>query len=151
MKTCFKCDQVKPLSEFYAHSGMLDGHLNKCKECTRNDVRSNRAARLEYYREYDRQRLHTEKREKSTAKYKASDKYRVVQAKKLKKYRKLFPERSLAHSKVRHALRSGKLKRLPCEVCGDEKSQAHHHDYSKPLDVQWLCDFHHREWHRMNG
>ena len=37
-KKCFKCGLILPISAFYAHPKMLDGHLNKCKTCTRKDV-----------------------------------------------------------------------------------------------------------------
>jgi hypothetical protein len=41
MKKCFKCGVEKPLSEYYQHRQMGDGHLNKCKSCTRADVANN--------------------------------------------------------------------------------------------------------------
>ena len=60
MKTCFKCHTEKPLNEFYAHPQMGDGHLNKCKECTRKDTASRVARkRLDLFwlaNESDRQR-----------------------------------------------------------------------------------------------
>ena len=44
-------------------------------------------------------------------------------------------------------LKRGKLTRQPCAECGSEKSQMHHPDYSKPLDVVWLCRRHHSALH----
>jgi hypothetical protein len=56
-----------------------------------------------------------------------------------------------AQLKARGAVRRGKLLRLPCEVCGELKSEAHHDDYTKPLEVRWLCRVHHREHHVRMG
>lgn len=50
-----------------------------------------------------------------------------------------------ARYKVGNAVRDGRLVRLPCEVCGEIKSQAHHVDYRKYFKVQWLCRKHHLE------
>lgn len=52
-----------------------------------------------------------------------------------------------ARNQVFIAIRNKKLKKLPCSICGDMKTQAHHTDYNKPLDVTWLCFKHHREAH----
>lgn len=63
----------------------------------------------------------------------------------------LSGERRKKHN-VRRYTRSyverGKIPKLPCEVCGSEKSEAHHNDYTKPLEVRWLCLKHHREHHK---
>jgi hypothetical protein len=50
-----------------------------------------------------------------------------------------WPGREKARRMVQDAIRSGELVRKACEACGTEKAHAHHDDYSKPLDVRWLC------------
>lgn len=55
-KCCFKCGVEKALTEFYVHPQMGDGRLNKCKACTRADVRENYSKNVDYYRAYDRER-----------------------------------------------------------------------------------------------
>lgn len=47
---------------------------------------------------------------------------------------------------TREAVARGELTVSGCEVCG-AASEAHHHDYSDPLAVTWLCPKHHRERH----
>lgn len=59
------------------------------------------------------------------------------------------PSKIRARKAVQHAVDAGRLTRCPCEVCGSTaRVHAHHDDYSKPLDVMWLCVTHHRERHR---
>jgi hypothetical protein len=53
-KICFKCGVSKPLQEFYKHKEMWDGHVNKCKECNKQDVRDNYRANIEYIKAYDK-------------------------------------------------------------------------------------------------
>lgn len=135
MKVCFKCRTPKPLSEFYRHAAMGDGHLGKCKECTKADATAVRLAKIEHYRAYDRAR--------------ASAPHRRAQASRLQKdYRQQRPERKYAQSALRAAMLAGKVTPLPCLICG-EKAEAHHPDYSSPLDVVWLCSPHHKQTHAM--
>ncbi len=134
MKKCFKCGETKPLADYYKHSQMADGHLNKCKECTKNDSTGHRNNNLEKIRAYDRDRG-----------CRQSLKYR-------QKYKEEKPNASKARYMVGNAVRDKKLFRLPCEVCGTtEKIHGHHDDYLKPLNVRWLCCAHHKQWHRDNG
>jgi len=65
-----------------------------------------------------------------------------------KRWAELPLEKRRAHWTVHNAIRDGRLMKEPCEVCGVEKTDAHHDDYSKPLEVRWLCRKHHGERHR---
>lgn len=58
------------------------------------------------------------------------------------------PIKAACYGIYRYALRRGDLVRGPCAVCGEPKTEGHHTDYTKPLDVVWLCPEHHREEHR---
>jgi len=133
-KRCFKCGNEKPLTEFYRHPQMADGRLGRCKECTKQAVAARAASPdgRERIREYERIRFQFASRKAAVVRYQ-------------KKRRQQDPQKYKARTAVGNALRDGKLIKGPCEICGDPKSQAHHHDYGKPLDVQWLCFKHHRE------
>jgi len=65
-----------------------------------------------------------------------------------KKYSKENKQKIQAKWKAQYAIKTGKLKKQPCEVCGNKKAEKHHEDYSKPLEVKWLCHKHHMEFHR---
>lgn len=63
-------------------------------------------------------------------------------------YRQNHPDRKAAHQAVQTAIRNGTMVRQPC-ACGAGRAHAHHDDYSRPLDVVWLCHRHHMERHAM--
>lgn len=135
MKKCFKCGAEKELYEFYKHPQMLDGHLGKCKECAKKDVRRNYQKNIEHYTEYEKGRAKTPVRRRlSDARCKAD--------------RKKHPERYKARTTLGNALRDGLISKKPCFKCGSERHvHGHHKDYSKPLEVTWLCAKCHHEWH----
>jgi hypothetical protein len=145
-KLCFKCNIVKPLSEFYKHPQMADGRLGKCKECTKKDT-SKREAMLSKVPEWKEKELarHREKSSRARACGKVSS--REICNKGQRAWYQRNKEKKYAHGCVSNALKSGKLTRQPCEVCNEPRVQAHHDDYSKPLDVKWLCVKHHAERH----
>lgn len=64
-------------------------------------------------------------------------------------YKRRNPQRVAAQQAVRRAVRNGSLVIQLCADCGtcSEKRQAHHSDYSKPLEVEWLCVSCHRLRH----
>ena len=87
-------------------------------------------------------------REKERGRYKTNpEHYRKKGAERSARYKIESPEKVIARSKLNHAIESGKIKRQPCEICKSPRSQGHHSDYSKPLEVRWFCALHHAEFH----
>lgn len=125
---------------------MADGHLNKCKDCTKKDS-EDRRAKLEaedlewVLKERERHRNKQAKRRKDG---KATP---LNHAEKNKQQEKNHPEKMWARRELRNAVKRGDIKRKPCFCGKKENVQAHHSDYSKPLDVEWLCIEHHNERH----
>ena len=89
-------------------------------DAVRARARAHRQENIESYRAYDRARGH----------------------------RVYDEEKEAARRKLGKAVIRGTIVRLPCEVCGVPNAEGHHEDYSKPLDVRWLCRTHHMQLHR---
>lgn len=148
MKSCKKCGEIKPLSEFNANRRMADGHLNTCKICASAMVKRYRQENLEKLRIRDRIRYDTDPKIRERIKQREQSippeqKY-ARNSVRGKQFRKQHPDKDKAHRTVNNAIRDGKLERQPCEVCGTTFDvEAHHEDYSKPLNVRWLCTQHH--------
>jgi hypothetical protein len=152
MKICRECNKEKPLSEFYVHKAMLDGHLNKCKDCVKSRVHKHRDENIDKVREYDRSRNNRPERVKARKDYIKTEAGKEAKQRGQLNYRKKYPLKYAAHIVTRNAIRNGKLISVSiCSVCGSsEKVEAHHDDYTKPLDVRWLCEKCHKLWHKSN-
>lgn len=62
-------------------------------------------------------------------------------------------KKTAASQFVRDRVKSGKIKKpTACSKCNSEgKIYGHHDDYDKPIEVRWLCNKCHRQWHKENG
>jgi hypothetical protein len=125
---------------------MGDGHLGKCKDCTKKDSEIRRSKK-----EQDPSWVEAElaRHRQKSALYRSKGLVNAAtKAKKstyVKTYRSKFPEKVEAVNLVAQAIKKKIIVRQPC-FCG-AKAHAHHEDYSKPLDVVWLCPMHHNERH----
>lgn len=130
LKTCSKCQKEKSLELFRKRKKSSDGLGDWCNICNSESARNYYWNNLEKVKKYCR----TEETKK---------RHRVI----AKKMYALYPERFKARGIVYRAIKEGTIKRLPCEVCGKKKTEAHHKDYAKPLAVRWLCRPHHNSLH----
>ena len=135
MRRCTGCGEEKPAEAFWA--------WQRCWECRRASRRA----------------LARERRAAGLVQAKARAIYhdpargeRAKVARHLARWRAKNPEKIRAQHAVENALKRGRLTRQACAVegCG-ATAQAHHADYSKPLEVQWLCALHHARQHVAEG
>ncbi len=92
-------------------------------------------------------RLHDDRLENRTNKTFCSYECRYRMSLRKKKQTASPAKIKQCHNIVYQAIKSGRLLRKPCEVCGKEESDSHHDDYDKPLDVRWLCRSCHMTFH----
>ena len=148
-KVCRQCGEAKSITDFYVHEKMADGRLNKCKTCVKNRVGVHREKNLDAINAYDRSRNMRADRVAARKQYIAERPW--LKSKISLAWAKRNPEKCQAHSAVARAKRAGKLKPQPCAVCGAKNVHAHHPDYEKKLDVEWLCPKHHKDTHAVKG
>lgn len=122
MKACCRCGRVQPLDAFHLRAREADGHNSMCKSCIRK-----------YKRAWRRNNI-----EKAAA---TERKWNAIRRERKTKWKAANPEKIHAHSAVDTAVRAGTLvKPDTCSDCGATgRIHGHHADYSRPLDVEWLC------------
>jgi len=166
--TCKDCGQDKPVDAFYKHPKMTLGVLSSCKECrkayqrTRHhlNMRDPVWAAKERKRGRDKARSPSARaracryREANPEKFIAAGRrYRERNPEKVadtcRQWRRNNPNEWKAHCALNNAVRDGKIiKPKICERCGEAKLlHAHHPDYSKPMEIEWLCSTCHRREH----
>lgn len=136
-KLCGKCQLILPVDSFHIRRASKDGLASCCKSCQSA---------------YDKARCNLPHRIEARQRYQKTPAYEESSSKAKRRYQERNPSIRKAHIMVGNFLRDGKLtKPVTCECCRDEKRlYAHHCDYTKPLEVMWLCDSCHKQWHRNN-
>jgi len=128
-KICFKCGEEKPLSAYYKHKQMADGHLNKCKECTKKDSINTYNVNMKnqdwVLKERDRCR--------NKGSGVSSKQQKRMQ---MQRYKDAFPEKNRAKNKSSHIRKDG--------------FEKHHWNYSEGFEksVIWLKTKEHSYLHR---
>jgi hypothetical protein len=111
--------------------------MRVCKECYKKKVSSR------YYSEESHKKI-----QEYELKRNKTDARRLSKLKYQQKRRVLHKDRYTANGIINNSIKKGLIKKQPCVVCNSIKSEAHHPNYSKPLEVIWFCLKHHREEHK---
>jgi hypothetical protein len=110
------------------------------------DRRNPERVRANDRRRYERDK---KKRRAAMAAYQATPEGKEAHNRAAREWAARNYEKRRAHIAVGNALRDGRLVKGPCEIgegC-QGRVEAHHDDYSKPLEVRWFCSRHHHNQH----
>ena len=120
----------------------------KYKESNRKSCKKRYENNKEYYAEQSKKWRETH----AAAKRESDNNWRLKNPEKVKDYRRRYPEKNKARHLLRSAIRRGEIVRpTTCSRCKEEGYiEGHHYDYSKPLDVIWLCKKCHAKEHLKN-
>ncbi|MER9840154.1 hypothetical protein NKJ59_02690 [Mesorhizobium australicum] len=61
------------------------------------------------------------------------------------RWRARNPLATWCHAATASALKRGIIERQACQICGDERTDAHHPDHHFPLRILWRCRLHHKQ------
>lgn len=147
LKQCSKCKNFKDKGNFSLRSSAPDGLFYDCRDCQKLYREANKK-----YISGRRKQHYIENRERIISrvkKYRSSDQGRKNKSKTNKVYYEKYPEKIRATRAINNGIRDKKVfKPETCEECGlKAKVQGHHDDYSKPLEVRWLCEPCHTHHH----
>lgn len=150
-KKCTQCRVEKHLEEFYRRKDARDGRQFRCKDCAKAYF-SAWAAKPEakaLAKGYNRKYNQSAKGKTRVVAYRLRPEKKARLARQSKAYREKYPEKKEAHGLLNCAIRAGKLTRPnSCSSCDATCTpDGHHTDYSKPLDVIWLCRTCHTKAH----
>jgi Bacillus phage endonuclease len=153
MKRCSKCKELKELSEFYSDKRKPDGKVAECKECWKLREKA-KYHTDEITRERKSEGAKTQrdkvKHSEYNKKYAKTARGKEVQKTGKTNYRSKFPERIRAKNLVHYYVRKGKIPHVSTCICscGNQATDYHHPDYSKPLEIVPLCRSCHLQVHR---
>lgn len=98
IKVCFRCNIQQPLTDYYVHKQMGDGHLNKCKTCTKQDSKK-REKKLRKSTEWVEQEKIRAREKYNRLGYKDLHKpTKEERRESMKRYKEKFPEKQQANN-----------------------------------------------------
>ena len=140
-KTCCHCKMQGPLALFSKNKECLGGRRGLCRVCENAIKKASRDNNSDLFRERERKAKALQHANMSADKrHRRSVLATAMQKKK--------PHKTKAQGQLKYAVKTGAIVRSSCERCGSANTHGHHEDYSKPLEVVWLCPLHHAERHR---